>query len=516
MVRRALELRRDRSTPDSYLFLKREIMFEFGAGLWERHKESIQRMLREEMERDKARLRAFADAARRRVLSARHSSEPLSSVRADLLATFGEDFNSSVFDKVVTDCAALTHVRRFSSSALRPFALSVSPDSPDRVDSRACAEARAIARELVESGAMTEEEYSNVWFVKEAPPTTPSSPMSSPSPRPQTSSSPSSDQQVHHLLSGHRAGINACALSPSGRTLISASDDGSLRSWDLHHVRTPPTIFRGHDDAVVGVDVTRKNACLALTSSDDETLRLWTVSNGSCLATLKGHTDSVRDCAFMDQQNRAVSVSFDTTLRLWDLSRVACVASLAGHRSEVNACATSGHVVLTASDDGSLFVWDFRIGRIASRLVGHDDWVTSCDLGPSGSTLAVSGSVDRTIRLWDMRTFRSVSVWRDHDDAVRSCRFSPDCRHVVSGSSDQTARTWQTQTGRTLRVLRGHVGDVSDAVFSPSRTIVTASYDRTLRVWSGEETTGPQHARSVSSGSGCPRGGLLPPRARTS
>ena len=56
-----------------------------------------------------------------------------------------------------------------------------------------------------------------------------------------------------------------------------------------------------------------------------------------------------------------------------------------------------------------------------------------------------------------------------------SAAFSPD------GS---TARIWDAATAKEIAVLRGHEGTVTSAAFSPDGSrIVTASYDRTARIW---------------------------------
>jgi WD40 repeat protein len=73
-------------------------------------------------------------------------------------------------------------------------------------------------------------------------------------------------------------------------------------------------------------------------------------------------------------------------------------------------------------------------------------------------------------------------VLRGHSDEVYSAAFAPDGRRIVTASRDKTARVWDAATGACLMVLEGHEWDVSTAAFSPDgRRIVTA--DKTARVW---------------------------------
>ncbi|MDQ2860434.1 MAG: WD40 repeat domain-containing protein, partial [Pseudomonadota bacterium] len=94
-----------------------------------------------------------------------------------------------------------------------------------------------------------------------------------------------------------------------------------------------------------------------------------------------------------------------------------------------------------------------------------------------------------------------LAVLAGHRGAVHSAAFSADGRRIVTASDDRTARIWDAATGAQLAVLAGHGGAVESAVFSPDgRRIVTASQDGTARIWDG--ATGAQLA--VLSGHGGP------------
>jgi hypothetical protein len=67
---------------------------------------------------------------------------------------------------------------------------------------------------------------------------------------------------------------------------------------------------------------------------------------------------------------------------------------------------------------------------------------------------------------------------------VTSAAFSPDGTRIVTASGDKTARIWDAASAKEIAVLRGHESGVSSAAFSPDGTrIVTASEDMTARIW---------------------------------
>jgi WD40 repeat protein len=83
--------------------------------------------------------------------------------------------------------------------------------------------------------------------------------------------------------------------------------------------------------------------------------------------------------------------------------------------------------------------------------------------------------------------------------SVNSALFSADGQRILTASSDKTARLWDGE-GKLLASLEGHTGPVWNAVFSADgRRILTASDDKTARLWDGdgkplatlEDHTGP-------------------------
>jgi hypothetical protein len=114
------------------------------------------------------------------------------------------------------------------------------------------------------------------------------------------------------------------------------------------------------------------------------------------------------------------------------------------------------------------------------------------------------------------RDLRERFVLKGDTDFVYSAAFSPDGKRIVTASWDKTVRLWEAETGKPIgEPLRGHADAVYTAAFSPDgKRIVTASADKTVRLWDaetgkpiGEPLTG--HADSVSSAAFSPDGKLI-------
>ena len=228
------------------------------------------------------------------------------------------------------------------------------------------------------------------------------------------------------------------------------------------------------------------------------------------IRTLEGHSDWVNGCAFSPDGKLIVSASYNSTLKVWDAMTGEMLRSLVGHSSSVIGCAFSpdGQLIVSASWDSTLKVWDAMTGEMLRTLEGHSDSVSGCAFSPDGQ-LIVSALDDWTLKVWDAMTGEMLRTLEGHSSSVSGCAFSPDGQLIVSASYDSTLKVWDAMTGEMLRSLVGHSSSVSGCAFSPDgQLIISASDDRTLKVW--DAMTG-QMLRSLVGHSSSVRGCAFSP-----
>jgi len=117
-------------------------------------------------------------------------------------------------------------------------------------------------------------------------------------------------------LTGHTAWVRGCAVSPDGAWIVSASEDRTLKIWDVA-TGTERATFRGHGGPVNGCAVSPDGTWI-VSASEDTTLRIWDAATGSERAALNRHTGRVYDCAMSPDGTWIVSASKDNTLRIWE------------------------------------------------------------------------------------------------------------------------------------------------------------------------------------------------------
>ncbi len=203
------------------------------------------------------------------------------------------------------------------------------------------------------------------------------------------------------------------------------------------------------------------------------------------------------------------------TRGLWmqDEVKPSHIAFRAHQRHVVTCLQFDGDKILTGSDDTNINVYDTKTGALRTRLEGHEGGVWA--LQYEGNVL-VSGSTDRSVRVWDIERGVCTHVFQRHTSTVRCLKIlmptqvgersdgtpimMPPEPLIITGSRDSTLRVWRLPqpgdepylpTGPPtndadcpyfVRTLAGH-GHSVRAIAAHGDTLVSGSYDATVRVW---------------------------------
>ncbi|KAF8652707.1 hypothetical protein AX16_004211 [Volvariella volvacea WC 439] len=351
-------------------------------------------------------------------------------------------------------------------------------------------------------------------------------------------------------LRGHTDGVMCLQYSetlshPAFPVLITGSYDRTVRVWNME-TGTELHCLKGHTRAVRALQF---DECKLITGSMDNTIKVWDWRRGKCIRTLSGHSDGVV-CLNFDS-NVLASGSADSTVKVWNL-RTGGAFTLRGHTDWVNAvqlwdsnCSSPGNgstgsslfdvssprpsssgtvaatpgcsapqidpgkMLFSASDDGTIRLWDLNLRTCVRQFTGHVGQVQSMKLllgncdeieeeagcsdekeaamqvdeankgTPPMSTSLLIGEVNQAPSPQTVSTRQTPPP----PAASNSNRKKPV---LISGSLDNTIKVWDIDTGKTLKTLFGHIEGVW-AVASDKVRIVSGSHDRTLKVWSRED-----------------------------
>ncbi len=255
------------------------------------------------------------------------------------------------------------------------------------------------------------------------------------------------ESEARMVLKGHRDNVYRVAFSSDRTRLAAVGGHGHAKRaegklWDLETGRELAAL-QGHTGRIMGV-VFAPDGRTVVTGSDDATVRLWDATTGNQRAVLEGHRAPVSSVAFAANGLTVASASWDKTIRLWDAATGKQRAILAGHEDEVWDVAFSpdGKLLASAGGDRALRLWDVAAAKPRAVLEGHNGTVYCVAFSPDGSLLA-SGSGDETVKLWDVKAGRLRATVRGTMSLVKSVAFSPGGKTLVIARLDDTVTLWE-------------------------------------------------------------------------
>ncbi|XP_043210226.1 striatin-3-like [Amphibalanus amphitrite] len=292
-----------------------------------------------------------------------------------------------------------------------------------------------------------------------------------------------------YTLRSHFDGIRALAFHPIEPVLVTASEDHTMKLWNLK--RTIPAkksafldvepiyTFRGHVGAVLCVSMNPTGE-QCYSGGVDGTVRVWNVPNSNIdpydaydpdvlSLTLSGHTDAVWGLAFHTQKPQLLSCSADGTVKLWSPgSKAPLLQSYAaepamGVPSSVDFVHEDCSHMVVAYTSGRCAVYDLETSKVVVQLESNQNVEggaardqLNCVVSHPTMPVTVAAHEDRHIRFYDNVTGKVVQAMVAHQDAVTSLAVDPNGLYLLSGSHDCSVRLWNLETKQCVQEITAH------------------------------------------------------------
>src|SRR5205085_8017065 len=235
-------------------------------------------------------------------------------------------------------------------------------------------------------------------------------------------------------LHGHTAVVHDLAFMPDSRSLLSGSEDGSLRVWD--------------------------------------------VERGQCVRVIQGYAVTLYDVA-------------------WNPDGPSSSPYLPAPQAGLPVPRQGGGSRLaSAGSDTLVTIWESE-GRTPPRLLRGHSWMAYGVAWSSDGRLLASSGLDNAVQVWDATTEAGMQTLRDphhFDTSFFGIEWSPDGRFLAAGSYQQEVQVWEVSTGTRRWVGRGQPTTIRRVAWSPDGTrLASCGYDGSVILW--EAATGTQQAR---------------------
>ena len=291
-----------------------------------------------------------------------------------------------------------------------------------------------------------------------------------------------------------------------GDKILSASNKGDLKLWDAATGQTLK-LFYSNPDEFTALDYDGNNRILITTT---DSLKVYNFRSGEELWKIKVETEEeITDAQFSPDGQRIALTSDDKTTRIFsaihgDLQQVLQGFLNSTDKGGLDYDASSrwnyyikkytdlkndirvspGGQYLAKGKLGSITrIWDYKSGKVAMDLVGHEKAVLAMEFSKDGKTL-LTGSADNTARLWEVATGRTLMTFTGHRQVIFSVAFSEDNTKIATGSWDGTAKIWDIKTGELLETLVFEQASPYQLEFVNNDIyLLIAGLDKTLKLW---------------------------------
>ncbi|KIK48070.1 hypothetical protein CY34DRAFT_798701 [Suillus luteus UH-Slu-Lm8-n1] len=315
--------------------------------------------------------------------------------------------------------------------------------------------------------------------------------MSSPIVEKQKSSQDTPSQKFE----GHTDSVYGALHLPGGQRMVTCSEDGSLRVWNVKSGMQIGDDWRDGESGVYTIALSPDGKKVA-SGGEDGAVRLWDIDTGKVIAKWIGHTKSVWSVCWSQDGQRVLSGSNDGTVREWDVkNRETILAPVETGHTEVFAAVYSPDTTMFATggyngsfnpgyDKSPVKIWDAKTGELVATLKGHTHSVL-CLAWTTDGKILMSGSNDHSIRTWDTASWKQIRAVLDaHINGVFAIAISPNGRILASTSFDNTAQLWNLDNNQPIGSFLLHADSVFSVSFSADgKLLVTSCNDDNAYTW---------------------------------
>ncbi|XP_042589399.1 LOW QUALITY PROTEIN: striatin-like [Cyprinus carpio] len=321
-------------------------------------------------------------------------------------------------------------------------------------------------------------------------------------------------------LRNHFDSIRGLAFHPIEPVLITASEDHTLKMWNLQKTAPAKKCAALDVEPIYNLRVYRGPVlCVVMSSSGeqcfsgglDASIQCWNTPSPNIdpydsyepsvlRGALSGHTDAVWGLVYSSAHHRLLSCSADGTVRLWSAADTAPAIAVFNEDKELGVpssvdlvCSDPAHMV-TAFTNGRTGIFNMETRQLVleleSQAAGEPDAPCQINKVLSHPTLpiTITAQEDRHIRFYDNNTGKLIHSMVAHLDAVTSLAVDPNGLYLMSGSHDCSVRLWNMESKTCIQEFTAHRKkfdeSINDVAFHPTKCYIgSAGADALAKVF---------------------------------
>jgi WD40 repeat protein len=284
-------------------------------------------------------------------------------------------------------------------------------------------------------------------------------------------------------LTGHKGLVVALAYSPDGRTLASASADGTARLWDLATGKLTATLQSPAARAYCVAFAPHGNLLAVGYGGNPGLVQLMELSPLRQRVRWAANPSITRGIAFNSDGSLVATVGDAWAVQLWRVDGGHRISRLPSDETTVAAVTFSPddrYIAAVTARPATVRLRTPKTGHLYRSLKEVSDWGYALAFTPSGDRLAVG--LERTVVIWNPADYRPPQIWPAHAGAVLGVAFTPDGQTLLTGGADGLVKLWSPD-GRLRHTFDWKIRDIGAVAFAPDGLTAAAGGAETILVW---------------------------------
>ena len=294
---------------------------------------------------------------------------------------------------------------------------------------------------------------------------------------------------VNTFNTGHKEFMTSAVLINSSENLVTTSTDNTMIIYEKKLGKDNKITFNPVknvlDKKIIGTSILNLNVNNFVVGYDDGLIKIWRTEDFEIEKIFTGHTSQIRKMIKQNDET-IISCSDDATIRGWSLDsyEADCAFTLSGHEDKINDILLldlyDNNSLISVSDDKTIRIWNLETKECDNAIKTED--IQTC-LGRLRNAKFMVGGEDGAVTVFNIEGFEPILSISAHTEPVELLYESPFTGDIITGSQDNLVKIFKVDNGTCIKVLEGHKNTILNVVQLDENNILTASVDKTVKIW---------------------------------
>lgn len=265
------------------------------------------------------------------------------------------------------------------------------------------------------------------------------------------------DKKIQHALTEFGGAVWAIKLSANAHYLAAGDANATIKVWNFPTLDLFKT-FSGHSKRISHLNFLNTESAL-ISSSNDTTIRIWSLTEDKNEIVLTGHTDWVKQFILSPNNKYLYSIAENFKILTWYLPKFDSSCRIKLHNESINTLCVlekdhnNSYDVLVSADSNDIHIWNLSSKAVYKTIEKSLEITAVCVHQKERSVLIAYSN--KEIHAWTTSDINSKMIVK-HTSTVKTMLISPDGQFLSIGDTNFRVTVYNTRTFKSLFVYRRH------------------------------------------------------------